>query len=113
MLIVTPLCSIRPSFFSTVLPGQLPVCWCKPVSALKMVVLPAFGLPASAMVSSVIPGSQQDHFDLVGFLLAQGQVIAFHQIFDRVAQRRLALDQDCLAFDNSHFDEPPAQGAGT
>ena len=34
-----------PSFFSTVTPGQLPTYWFEPVSALKSVVLPEFGLP--------------------------------------------------------------------
>ena len=35
-----------PSFFSTVLPGQLPTCWDNPVSMLKTVDFPTFGWPA-------------------------------------------------------------------
>ena len=38
----------RPSFFSTVTPGQLPTRWLEPVSALNIVVLPELGLPARA-----------------------------------------------------------------
>ena len=46
----------RPSFFSTVTPGQLPTNWLAPVSALNSVVLPQFGLPASAiLISMTIP----------------------------------------------------------
>ena len=62
---VSPLCSNSPSFFSTVLPGQLPVCWCRPVNTLKMVVLPAFGFPARAIVRSAISLLHED-FDLRG-----------------------------------------------
>ena len=39
----------RPSFFSTVTPGQLPTRWFEPVRSLNIVVLPLFGLPASAI----------------------------------------------------------------
>ncbi len=39
-----------PDFFSTVTPGQLPMRWRAPVSALNNVVLPQLGLPASAAV---------------------------------------------------------------
>ncbi len=35
---------------STVTPGQLPTWWRDPVRALKMVVFPQLGLPASARV---------------------------------------------------------------
>ena len=42
-----------PSFFSTVTPGQLPTYWLEPVRALNSVVLPQFGLPASAIFSSI------------------------------------------------------------
>ena len=35
----------------TVLPGQLPVCYFSPVRALKTVLFPVLGLPASAMVN--------------------------------------------------------------
>jgi hypothetical protein len=43
--------TLEPSFlFSTVTPGQLPTYWLLPVRALNIVVLPLFGLPASAMV---------------------------------------------------------------
>ena len=38
----------RPSFFSTVTPGQLPTRWLDPVRALNIVVLPEFGFPARA-----------------------------------------------------------------
>lgn len=31
-------------------PAQFPVCWCIPVSALKMVLFPTLGFPASAIV---------------------------------------------------------------
>ena len=37
-----------PCASATVLPGQFPVCWCMPVRALKIVLLPTFGFPASA-----------------------------------------------------------------
>ena len=40
----------RPSAAATVLPHQLPVCWCRPVRALNTVDLPTLGLPASAAV---------------------------------------------------------------
>ena len=42
-----------PSFFSTVTPGQLPTYWFDPVSWLNSVVLPQFGLPASAIVIAI------------------------------------------------------------
>ena len=38
----------RPSFFSTVTPGQLPTYWLEPVRALNRVVFPQFGLPTRA-----------------------------------------------------------------
>lgn len=44
----------RPSFFSTVTPGQLPTDWLAPVSWLNRVVLPQFGLPARAILMSVM-----------------------------------------------------------
>ena len=44
-----PSCRKAPSARTTVLPGQFPVCWRSPVSALKTVVLPTLGLPASAI----------------------------------------------------------------
>ena len=37
------------SALSTVLPGQLPMVWCEPVSWLKMTLLPTLALPARAM----------------------------------------------------------------
>ena len=40
----------RPSFFSTVTPGQLPTNWLEPVRALNNVVLPLLGLPANAIL---------------------------------------------------------------
>ena len=43
-----PSTSARPSFFSTVTPGQLPTYWLEPVRALKRVVLPQLGLPTRA-----------------------------------------------------------------
>ena len=47
---ITSLCPERmPSFFSTVTPGQFPTYCSDPVSALKSVVLPLFGLPARAI----------------------------------------------------------------
>ena len=46
-----------PSFFSTVTPGQLPTYWFEPVRALNSVVLPQFGFPASAILSSIISQS--------------------------------------------------------
>ncbi len=46
----TSLCPLSPPFFSsTVTPGQFPTYWLDPVSSLKSVVLPQFGLPASAI----------------------------------------------------------------
>ena len=39
-----------PLAFSTVFPGQLPVCWCNPVKPLKIVDLPTLGFPANAIV---------------------------------------------------------------
>src|SRR5699024_9207317 len=51
----TSLCPFRrPSFFSTVTPGQLPTNCADPVSALKSVVLPQLGLPANAIVIGMI-----------------------------------------------------------
>ena len=44
----------RPSFFSTVTPGQLPTYWLEPVKSLNSVVLPQFGLPASAIFMSIV-----------------------------------------------------------
>ena len=38
----------KPSFLSIVTPGQLPTYWFEPVSKLKTVVLPTFGLPNKA-----------------------------------------------------------------
>ena len=43
-----------PSFFSTVTPGQLPTNWLEPVRALNSVVLPLLGLPARAILISMI-----------------------------------------------------------
>src|ERR1700750_1604927 len=40
----------RPVFFSKVTPGELATFWRRPVRALKIVVLPLLGLPASATV---------------------------------------------------------------
>jgi hypothetical protein len=57
--------------------------------------------------------SMQHHFDMRGFLFAQGKVISFDQIFDRVTQRGVTLDQDRFTFDDSHFDESSAQRAGS
>ena len=37
-----------PAAVATVFPGQFPVCWCKPVSALKSELFPTFGFPTSA-----------------------------------------------------------------
>ena len=34
-----------PAAVATVFPGQFPVCWCKPVSALKSELFPTFGFP--------------------------------------------------------------------
>ena len=42
-----------PSFFSTVTPGQLPTYWLEPVRSLNSVVLPQFGLPASAILIAI------------------------------------------------------------
>ena len=54
-MIVTSLSNFNlPSFFSTVTPGQLPTNWLEPVSALNNVVLPQFGLPASAIFNDII-----------------------------------------------------------
>ena len=39
----------------TVARAQLPVCWRRPVRALKSVLLPVLGLPARAMVKSCSP----------------------------------------------------------
>ena len=51
---MTSFCPLRrPSFFSTVTPGQLPTYWLEPVNALNSVVLPQFGLPASAILMSI------------------------------------------------------------
>ncbi|GBU27969.1 hypothetical protein R84B8_01524 [Treponema sp. R8-4-B8] len=43
-----------PSFFSTVTPGQFPTNWFEPVRALKSVVLPLFGFPASAILIDIL-----------------------------------------------------------
>ena len=52
--VITSSCFFRrPSFFSTVTPGQFPTNWADPVNALNRVVLPLFGLPARAMRSSI------------------------------------------------------------
>ena len=51
MTLLSPL--YVPSFFSTVTPGQFPTRWRAPVSALNSVVLPQFGLPASAIRMSI------------------------------------------------------------
>jgi hypothetical protein len=40
-------------------------------------------------------------------------MIAFDKIFDGIAKRRMPFDQDRLAFDDPHFDEPSAQRACT
>ena len=54
-MMATSLCPFNlPSFFSTVTPGQLPTYWFAPVKALNNVVLPQFGLPASAIVIAMI-----------------------------------------------------------
>ena len=47
----------RPSFFSTVTPGQLPTYWLLPVRSLNMVVLPQLGFPARAilMLMALLP----------------------------------------------------------
>ena len=50
-LFLSARCFILPSFFSTVTPGQLPTYSLLPVIALKSVVLPQFGLPASASLT--------------------------------------------------------------
>ena len=50
-------------------------------------------------------------FDLRGFLFPQSEVIAFDKVFDWVSERGMALDLNCFAFDDSHFDESSAQGA--
>ena len=51
LMLLTSLCPFNlPSFFSTVTPGQFPTNWLEPVSALNNVVLPQFGLPASAIL---------------------------------------------------------------
>ena len=45
-----------PCATATVLPGQLPVCWCRPVRALKRLLLPTFGFPASATARGAASG---------------------------------------------------------
>ena len=42
----------NPSAISTVFPDQLPVCWSRPVKALKSVLLPTLGLPTRAIFRS-------------------------------------------------------------
>ena len=54
MCILTSAVRCTPSFFSTVLPGQLPTCCDKPVSILKTVDFPTFGWPASATSISAL-----------------------------------------------------------
>ena len=75
-----------------------------------MVVLPALGLPASAMVKSAIYAPKQSHLDLRGFFLPQGKVIALDEIFHRVAKRRVAFDQNRLTAENAHLGKTAAQG---
>ena len=43
--------------FSTVTPGQFPTNWLAPVNALNNVVLPLFGLPASAIFIDIFSSS--------------------------------------------------------
>src|SRR4030095_12372737 len=77
-----------------------------------MLVVPAFGFPSSSIVRSDIFISQYNHFDLIGFLFSQCEMIAFDEILDGIAERRVSFDQDRLAFHDSHFDEPASQRAG-
>ena len=58
-----------PDTFPTVFPGQLPVCWRKPVSALNSVDLPTLGFPANAIFIGLscalirhAPECSADHF---------------------------------------------------
>jgi len=55
----------------------------------------------------------QQNFDLGSLLFTQGKVIAFDEILDRITEGRMALDQNRLPFDDTHFDKSSAQRAGT
>src|SRR5690606_17051208 len=57
---------IRPSFFSTVTPGQFPTCCRVPVKWLNIDVLPVFGLPTSARVL-FIGASRSPSVSCLGF----------------------------------------------
>ena len=52
-----------PTAVDTVLPVQLPVCWRSPVSALKIVLFPTFGLPARTALYFDAPPSDADSSD--------------------------------------------------
>ena len=49
-VIVWPSQETVPAAPETVFPTQFPVCWCRPVRALKTVDFPTLGMPASATV---------------------------------------------------------------
>ena len=67
-----------PSAFSTVFPGQLPVCCLSPVRALNTVLLPVLGLPARAMVKSYRSASVPMRRNL--FPLCAGQPLQAEEV---------------------------------
>ena len=49
MIKLVSLCLYLPCAFVTVFPGQFPVCWLSPVSPLKTVLFPTFGVKLNPM----------------------------------------------------------------
>jgi hypothetical protein len=51
------------------------------------------------------------HFDLGGFVMAQGEMIAFDKVLGWVAKGGNAFGQDDFAFQDTHFRETPSDPA--
>jgi hypothetical protein len=88
---------------------------------LKIVVLPEFGLPASAIVSVAVEEAarsevswQEDTIDLhrdhhvLGLLIAKGEAVAAEAELDRIAQRSSADHFNLRPVAEAHFQQATA-----
>ncbi|VTR63859.1 hypothetical protein DESC_100055 [Desulfosarcina cetonica] len=86
----------------------MPTCWRDPVRALKRVVFPALGFPPRA--TQIFIGLSVDlHFDVVGFVVAQGQGKALDPQGHWIVKRGTPLHLDGGAGHKPHVTKPSSQ----
>src|SRR5512137_391691 len=93
---------------STVIPGQLPTRADAPVTRLKNVDLPVFGMPTSAMRFMAAPRSARD-FDLPGLAATEDEVGGAEADVQRPGEPALAHHPDALPDAHAQCREPAAQ----